>query len=64
MLAGTATAPSWVSKLDYAAMYGKEPHEVFGGSRVLWWLRWKARREISIEVQKHLDRKAAQRNKK
>ena len=64
MLAGTATVPLWVAKLDYAATYGKEPHEVFGGSRVLWWHRWKSRRDITIEVQKHFDRKAEQERKK
>lgn len=64
MLVGTATAPKWIAQLDYAATYAKEPHEVFGGSRVLWWHRWKARRDIGIEVQKHFERKNAQRNKK
>jgi hypothetical protein len=64
MLAGTATAPRWIAQLDYAAVCGKEPHEVFGGSRALWWYRWKARRDIGIEVQKHFDRKNAQRTKR
>ncbi|MBK8419959.1 MAG: hypothetical protein IPL17_14235, partial [Anaerolineales bacterium] len=52
MLAGTATAPSWVARMDYAAEFGKEPHEIFGGGQLLWWLRWKARRDITIEVNK------------
>ena len=33
MLAGTATAPSWVARMDYAAEFGKEPHEIFGGGQ-------------------------------
>ena len=64
MLAGTATAPSWVARMDYAAEFGREPHEIFGGGRLLWWLRWKAKRDITIEVNKHLEKKNAQRRKR
>jgi hypothetical protein len=44
--------------MDYAADFGKEPHEIFGGSRALWWYRWKVRRDVMIEVQRHLEKAA------
>jgi len=48
IIAGTKTAPHWVSKLDFANDMHLPPWEIFGGEKVLWFYRWKTRREFMI----------------
>jgi hypothetical protein len=38
----------WIVQMECAEQWGKPPHEVFGGSVVLWWHRWKTRRDLML----------------
>jgi len=41
-----------VAQLDCARDWGKPPYELFGGSKTLWWFRWKARSDMITKVNK------------
>jgi len=48
MRSGTADAPGWVLILEAAREWGTPPWNITGGSTILWFERWKAFREASI----------------
>jgi hypothetical protein len=45
-----STAPEWVAQLDFSKEWDLKPWEFFGGSKLLWWFRWKARRDEAIKA--------------
>jgi hypothetical protein len=46
--------------MDCAAEWGKPPYEVFGGSKTLWWFRWKVRRELVMKANKEREKHGKQ----
>ncbi len=54
-MSGASTAPDWVSKIEYCKEMDLKPWDHFGGSKLLWWYRWKALRNEVNRVNKAKD---------
>lgn len=55
---GIPTAPHWVGCLDAAAEWGQPPWVLFGGSSLIWFLRWRAYRSARISAEKKAAKEA------
>lgn len=51
-MSGAAVAPWWIAVLDCAAEWNMKPWEIAGGEIIVWYERWRARRNAQARVMK------------